>query len=189
MSASPLSQTHVAMIRDAMSRSRKIRRAAAIATASGWTLVVFAIPAILFGLFDIASAVLGAVLLLVAWGEFKGAGAVRKLDTKAPKRLAMNQAFLGLAFTLYGGWGIHHGLTGPSPVDEAIATNPEVAEMIGPMAEMWTMGVVGFYALFIVLSIGATGATALYYASRRRHIKGHLTATPEWVIDVQRAAA
>lgn len=177
------------MIKEAVVRSRKIRRAGMVASVSGWTLALFALPALLFGFFELASALLGLMLFVVAWGELKGASALRRLDTAAPKRLAMNQALLALCLSVYGGWGIFKGLTQPSPIAETAAQYPELAQSLAGYEQLMTYGVAGFYGLFIVVSLLATGGTALYYKSRSKHIKSHLTSTPAWIVDVQRAAA
>jgi hypothetical protein len=187
--SSPLSQIHVEMIREAVSRSRKIRRAAAVASGSGWTLLLFALPALAFGFVDIASAGLGAMLLVIAWGEFKGAGALRKLDPRAPGRLVLNQILLGLALCGYGVWGIVNQFMHPNPAAAELIASPEVQQMLGPINEYVKFGVIGFYGLFVALSFLATLGTALYYKSRAKFIKNHLTTIPQWIIDVQRAAA
>jgi len=187
--SSPLSQIHVEMIREAVSRSKKIRRAASVASGSGWTLLLFALPALAFGFFEIASALVGAMLLVIAWGEFKGAAALRKLDPRAPGRLVVNQFLLGLTLTAYGVWGIVNQILHPSPAAAELIASPEVQQMLGPINEYVKFGVIGFYGVFIVLSIIATLGTAMYYKSRKKFIKNHLTTIPQWIIDVQRAAA
>lgn len=187
--SSPLTPSHVGMIRDAVVRSRKVRRAAMVASASGWTLAIFALPALLFGFFELASALVGLMLFVVAWGEFRGASALRRMDAGAPRRLAINQGVLGLCLCAYGGWGIIKGLTGPSPLAETAAHYPEVAQMLAGYDQLLTYGVAAFYGIFVVVSALATGATAMYYASRKKHIQAHLTSTPAWIVEVQRAAA
>lgn len=189
MSASPLAQTHFDMIRAAVTRSRKIRRASTVANASGWTLVLFGLPALAFGIFSIPSALVGVLLLAVSWGEFQGAKGLRRLDTRAPKRLAFNQVVLGFGLAAYGAWGIVDGLRNPSPIDDAVAQAPEVQQMLGSFQDVWTFGIVGFYGVFIAATLLTTSMTAWYYASRRQALRAHLTSTPQWVIDVQRAAA
>jgi hypothetical protein len=170
-------------------RSRKVRRSASIAHASGWTLLLFAIPALGFGVFSLTSAILGLLLAIVGVFELKGARGLRQLDARAPKRLVMNQVLLGVVLAGYGAWGIYTTLTQSNPLNMPLMTSAEVDRMIASMQAMWTFGMVGFYGVFIGVSLLATGATAAYYNSCKRHLRGHLTTTPQWVVDVQRAAA
>lgn len=189
MSTSPLSSSHVDMIREAVVRSRKVRRCSTVAVASGWTLLIFAIPALAFGVFSITSAVLGLMLAIVGVLELKGAGGLRRLDARAPRKLVMNQVLLGVTLTAYGAWGIYTNLTQTNPLSMSLVSSAEVEQMVGNLEQAWKFGVIGFYGLFIGLSLLATGATAAYYNSCKRHLRSHLTTTPQWVVDVQRAAA
>jgi len=188
-SSSPLSSSHIDMIRDAVARSRKIRRCASVANASGWTLLFFAILALGFCVFNVTSAILGLLLAIVGTFELKGARGLRQLDARAPKRLVMNQVLLGVVLAGYGAWGIYTTLTQTNPISMSLLTSADVDRMVAELQAMWTFGMIGFYGVFIGVSLLATGATAAYYNSCKRHLRGHLTTTPQWVVDVQRAAA
>lgn len=151
---------------------------------------MFAAPTLLFGLFDLSGLLLGIALAAVTWGEFDGARRLRRMDLSAPRRLALNQALLFAAITIYAGWSIYTGLRGPGALASATAGSgggPEVDAMLAPYKGLERTLTVAIYGGVIAASALAQGLTALYYASRRKFIEGYLTATPQWVRDVELA--
>jgi hypothetical protein len=168
---------------------RRIRRAAAVATVSGWTLMTFAALTLLTGLFSLPAFLLGLGMAVVAWTELSGSKAMRHLDISAPYQLAVNQLVLAAMLCAYSGWGIFAALTSPSRYAEQMAAGGEVARMLEPIDNLHTTISVIVYVTMIVIAIAACGSTALYYFTRRGHMEQHLSRTPTWVVEAMRNIA
>lgn len=179
----PLSPDQIAEIELGRRHARSIRRAATIASISGWTLAVFALFSLPMGLFgDWPSLMIGIVLAGVAFNELKGADRLRAFDTKAPKRLALGQLFLGIAIAAYAAWkwyeqsrssplDAYGGSTGSAEVDAMLI---DITDSVTPI--VW--GGVAFVGLF------TCWLTAAYYASKSKTVRVFRERTPAWVIEV-----
>jgi len=189
VSAAPsgLTPEQMQALHAARRNGRKIARAAAVATFSGWTLVVFASITLLGGIFGLPALLLGIGMAVVARIELRGARGLRRAEPGAPGRLALNQLALGAMLCLYGAWCIFAAVTGPGPYDEQIAAGGEVAEMIQPIAALHMLVSVLVYGGLIVGGLIGTGCTSLYYFTRRGHVNAHIRKTPAWVLETLRA--
>lgn len=184
----PLSADHLRTLARARARAGKVRRAATIASLSGWSMAVFAaitlIGAILSGW---VSLVLGAGLAWVAYNELRGGAMLRILDPEGAKRLGYNQAVLGGLIVLYSSWSLFASLRSPALAGLGGSTgDPHVDEMVGSLAAAIAFGVYGTMA---ILGVVVPGLTAWYYFSRARIVRSVLAETPPWAIEALRAAA
>ncbi len=179
------------LVAEGRRRAASIRRAASVASVSGWTMGLFAALSLVGGCFgDIPSLIAGLALAGVAWNELAGAAMLRRFDLAAPKRLALNQLAASLLIVAYASWSIYANLHDPALQELTsggdFSSSPEIGEMVGRISTMVTWG---FYGGVALAGIIAPGLTALYYASRATHLRRLRDETPAWVIETLRAAA
>ena len=184
----PLSAEHLRELAEARVRARKVRRAAAFAALSGWTLAVFAFLTLAGAVFgDLAALILGAALAAVAWNELRGAAMLRRFEPEGPRRLGYNQIALAVLIVAYAGWSLAGALRHPMLGTGAGATgDPQTDAMLGNLG---TMVALALYGGMAVVGLIAPGLTALYYFTRGRMVRAMLDGTPEWVVQTMRAAA
>lgn len=167
---------------------KKVRRAAGVATISGWTLAVFAgltLLGVLFG--DLTALVLGLALTVCAVNELRGASMLRRLDLRGPTTLGWNQVALGIVIVAYAGWSLYRAVQQPPLASVGGSTgDPEIDQMVTSLTTTVTYA---FYAGLAATGVVAPGLTALYYFTRARHVRRVLDETPPWVIQTLRAAA
>lgn len=190
---SPLSAEHIAEIRRATARSKKIRRCASVAAFSGATMVFFAVTTLMMGLFgDWLSLACGAALGIIAYNELRGASGLKRFDPGAARLLAINQIGLGVLICGYSTLSLVMAVRNPA-IKSAIAqmngaaANPEIEGAIASIETITNMAIYGLYGTLFVVGIIVPGLTALYYASRGRMVKEFVAGTPPWVIDAMRA--
>lgn len=179
----PLSRDQIAEIELGRRHARNVRRAAAVASISGWTLAVFALSSLPMGFFgDWPALGIGLALAGVAFNELKGADQLRQFDVRAPKRLAYGQLFLGIAIAGYAAWkwyaqsrrsplAAYGGSTGSAEVDAMLV---DITDSVTPI--IW--GSVAFLGLL------TCWLTAAYYASKSKTVRVFRERTPPWVIEV-----
>src|SRR5689334_14635311 len=92
---------HLAQIAAARSASAKIRRATNVALTGGWVTGTFAAITIVSSLTSPVALALGVGMAFVSYFEFHGAGELKRLEPRAPKRLALNQIAFGVLLFLY----------------------------------------------------------------------------------------
>lgn len=189
-SAGPaLSPENLRQLADARERSKKLRRAISIAKFDAWTVGVFGGLTLLVGIFTIVGWLLGGALLAVAFIEIRAARDLARMDSRAPRRLGLNQIALGTALFTYAMFGLWTVLHGPDPLAETLRQAPEAAEMLAPYSDLIRMTGVAIYVGVALVAIFAQGGMALYYFSRAKHLRAYIAQTPQWVIDFDRAAA
>ncbi|MCZ6834183.1 MAG: hypothetical protein O7G85_00260 [Planctomycetota bacterium] len=187
--ASPtLNPEHLQALHAAKQRSKKIRKAIRLGMFNVWSLWIFAIPALLMGLFSLPSFLIGAGLGICAWNEHRGVKLLKQFDLRAPRVLGFNQIALAAVLILYGCWGIWHALSGPNYYDEQINAMPQLASTLEPMGELYQLISFLIYGGVIVGSIFFQGINAWYYFTRAMHLREYLRQTPPWVIQMQQAA-
>lgn len=179
----PLSPDQIAEIELGRRHARRIRRAAVVASMSGWTLAVFALATLASGVFgnwpDLA---VGIVLAAVAFNELKGADQLRAFDQSAPRRLALGQLILGVAIAAYAAWkwyeqsrrsplAAYGGSTGSAEVDAMLI---DITDSITPI--IWgSVAIVGIITCWL---------TAAYYASKTQAVRIFRERAPAWVIEI-----
>jgi hypothetical protein len=122
----------------------------------------------------------------VAWNEGRARKKLLQLVPGSARQLGWNQlAFLALiaAYCLYQ---IFYVVNQPNSLDDAIAQSPELADMVGSVAE--TSHRIGrlIYQAVLAISVLAVGGNAWYYFACNRHLDTYLAETPHWVLDIQR---
>ncbi len=179
----PLSHDQIAEIELGRRHARRVRRAATVASISGWSLAVFALATLASGVFgnwpDLA---VGIALAAVAFNELKGADQLRAFDQRVPRRLALGQLILGVAIAGYAGWKWYEqsrssplapygGTTGSAEVDAMLI---DITDSISPI--IWgSVAVVGLLTCLL---------TAAYYASKAKTVRIFRERTPAWVVEV-----
>ena len=191
--AGRLSADQLEQLQGAQRQLKKLRRAAGVAKFNSVTSAVIGICA---GLGVLISLLLGSLdglglavtvgLLAVAWNEGRARKKLMKLVPGSGRELGWNQlAFLALiaAYCLYQ---ILYVVNQPNSFDDAIAKNPQLADMLGTYAEMsHTIGRL-IYQGVLVISTLAVGGNAWYYFICDRRLDTYLAETPNWVLDIQR---
>jgi hypothetical protein len=169
---------------------RKVRRAAGVATVDGWTIAIFGALTMLVGLTDVPSLAIGAALVAIAVIELRGAARLRRLDPRAVRVLGWNQVTLGALLLGYAAWrlvALRRGDGGVSAVLGEAASDPQVREMLAPVAALTRQIMVWTYAAVAAIAVAGPGSLAWYYFSRGRHVREYLARTPEWIVTMQRA--
>jgi hypothetical protein len=184
---SPASPQHLEQIAAARAMGKKIRRAASVATTSGWTMGVFGGLTLITSLFDITGLLLGAGMCVLAHYELRGAKMLRRLDLETPKKLARNQVIFGVLLILYAGIAMWTSLSGPSEIDKAVGNDPQVAQMMGSFGSLEKTMYIGVYTAMIFAAIVGCGGTAWYYSTRRTQMENYLRQAAPWIIELQRA--
>ena len=183
----PPTREHLAQIAAAKSLGKKIRRAVNYATIDGWTIAVFGGLTAITSLFSALGLVLGVGMMIVAWFEFRGASALKRLDPGAPRRLAINQVALGGLLFLYAGISLWMAMHQPSAFSADIGNDPQMKSMLGGIDDLARTIYVAVYATLMAVAIIGPGMNAVYYLSRVSHIQTYLRETPTWILDLQRA--
>lgn len=183
----PLSPQHLQELAQAQASFSRIRNAVRWATFDAWTVASFAALTLVCGLFDASGFPLGIGLGVVAYIEFRAARRLRQLDPAAPRVLAINQLALMGILILYFAFQIYGAYTGDSVQRLLRQAAPEMAPMLEQDLATYRMMVVAFYLILIAAVVAAQGGTALYYASRARHLRDYIARTPAWVRDMQTA--
>jgi hypothetical protein len=188
-----LSTDQLEQLQGAQRQLRKLRRAAGVAKFNSVTSMVIGIFAglgvlisPLLGSFDGLGLVVTVGLLAVAWNEGRARKKLLQLVPGSGRELGWNQlAFLALiaAYCLYQ---ILYVVNQPTSLDDAIAQYPQMADMVGSLAEMsHTIGML-IYLSVLVISTLTVGGNAWYYFICNRRLDTYLAETPNWVLDIQR---
>jgi hypothetical protein len=182
------------VLADAKVRFRKVRRAAAVAAFSAWTLAIFAGLTLVGAAFGGWSEIVaGVVLGAFAANEFRGAAMLRRIDPRGARVLGINQLALAAAVVLYAAWSLWSALSGPSPL-AAATQDPALAGALGGGALGDLEGLsrtisTAVYAVLALAGLLGPGLTALYYFTRAGVIHEALRDTPDWALRTLRAAA
>lgn len=186
-SGGPLSMDQLDELEAGRKRARKVRRAAAVAALSGWSMALFSLVSLAIGLGgDWSSLAAGGLLAAAAFNELKGGERLKKFEAGAAKQLGYGQMALGVAIVAYAGWSwykdtkrgplaAYGGSTGSAEVD-ALMTN--ISSSVAPI--VWgSVGVIGLIVCWL---------TASYYFSRGKLVRQLRERTPPWVVEVLKRA-
>lgn len=188
-SSAPLSPEHREQFAQAQLRRKKINRAQKIAAFNAWCFTVFAVFSLLFAFFSLTSLIAGIALAGLAYNEFRGRRQLALLNPAGPQTLGINQVICCLLIALYCGVQLYRTITGPGAYAQAVEQNPELADMLAPMADLIQTATIATYGLVFIIGVAAQGLTAWYYFSRKRHLDDYLEQTPDWVLDLERAGS
>lgn len=184
----PLSADHLRILAEAQLRARKVRRAASVATVSGWSMACFAgltLLAVVFG--DVEALVLGVLLGAIAFNELRGAAMLRRFDLRAARRLGFNQIALGVLIVAYASWSLAASLKSPALQRLGGSTgDPSTDALVRDLTTAVTYGLFGGMA---IVGIVAPGLTAWYYFTRAGHVRRMVKDTPAWAVEAMRIAA
>lgn len=167
--------------------ARKVRRAVSVANFDGWTIAIFGAITLAMGLTDFTNIGLGLGLGAVAYLELRNAGRVKRLDADAARILGFNQLALAAILIIYACWELYVSSRSGGAAAALGVTDPDVAQMLGPVQDLTTMISHAVYGSLILIAVFAQGSMALYYFTRVRLIRNYLATTPEWIITLQKA--
>lgn len=184
----------VRMVREAKARTKKIRRAASVASFNAWTLAIFAAISLVIALWgDVTSMVMTVALGVPAFIEFRGAAMFRQVEPRAPEMLGINQLALTGVILAYCGWNAYAAMAlqpAATPVNSGSAeVDAMYADMTASMSKSLGPLVAGLYAVVGVLAAAGTLVNAWYYFSRKPILEKFIAETPEWVVETLRAAS
>jgi hypothetical protein len=192
----PLDATDLRLLELAGRRARALRFAIRLAFFNGAGLLLTALLCAVGALFDAGLLIAAALLTALGSAELRGAALLRAYKPEGPRWLVCNQVALFVCVALYCAYRLYSSLTGPTPFDELLSSEPLVAELLGSEdgADLTTTLTQAYRTLTLALYaslIGATalyqGACAFYYQSRRSAIIEYLEHTPRWVRAAQEA--
>ena len=182
----PLTTQQLRKLNQAGIQKKRLTRAIKIASFNGSCTVIFAVIALIGGVFSTLSLVMGLALAALAWNELRGRNFLRQMHPLAPRVLGWNQlAFMGLLIA-YSAWNIYFGLTGPSAYAAEIAAHPQLDTMFG-LTRLEKLITVSVYGTLIVATIICQGGCAWYYFSRSKYLHAYISDTEPWILDIQRA--
>eukprot|EP00913_Durusdinium_trenchii_P006397 g6009.t1 len=180
-SESPLSASHLTDLRLAHRRSRPLRRAARVASLSGWSTIVLGLAAAPFAIGDLRTLALSLAFVALGYNELCARRALQRFEINAPMRLAISQLMLGGVLIGYAVLSIAD--LGPitlssSPLDASLIQGGGVdQEAIESMTRTVSAAV---YVGLIVGTVLFQGSTAIYYLTRGLSLRRFLGTTPGW---------
>jgi hypothetical protein len=191
----PISEPQRQAIQTAEAAARRFAFAPTLATLNGGSLLLAAAISLLLGLFDHGLLLSAAVLGVCGWFELDGGKRLRAYDPRAPIRLALNQLLLLALVVSYASFKLIAAFNGENSLTAELAQHPELAAMLeqvddpnvaqalDSMGEMYRWGVVAVYSGLIGIAGVIQGGVAAYYLSRRKYLEEFLESTPGWVIE------
>lgn len=172
-----------ATLQDARGRAKGILSAAKVAAFNGWTIGIFAVLTVLFGLTSPVLLALGVGMGIVARNEFRGRVLLRAFDPGGPRLLVRNQiGFMGLVVA-YCAWSLLRTYVHPDP------QWAQLEDLAGLQAGFIRGMVAAGYGGAILLTVLFVGLNARYYARRTAMLSTYLAETPPWVLELQRSAS
>ena len=186
---SPLGPADLQAVHRAEVWRKHIRKASRTARNSGLTSVVIGLAALACagGLADLTSVLVGLGVLGVGVAELILGRQLAQYNSKAPRRLALNQLiFLGI-ITLYclsqmanyDPQTVKDSIL--SPQVRSLNALPQLQTSLDAQVDRWgAVATYSMYSLIIVLSIAFQGGLAWYY-QRRTASLNQLLAVPGWI--------
>lgn len=126
-------------------------------------------------------------MCVISHFEFRGAREIRRLNVQAPRWLARNQILLGTALLIYAIASLIVSLNSPGAIESAMGQDAQVQKMLGSFVELERTLNILVYAVVALAAVLGCGGTALYYATRTRHIESYVRQTPRWIVELERA--
>jgi hypothetical protein len=181
----------------ARERFKKVRRGIIVAWFDAWSIAVFAVLTLVFAIpmLSFSGTLVGIGLALVAIIEFRAAAKLNRLDPHAPRRLALNQIFLSLVLLTYAAYAFMSAWHNIDPyvraVEPTLLADPNVATGVSngdfTVEQLVRLTVALVYGALALVALIVQPATALFYLSRRKHLKRYLGETPQWIVEMQQA--
>jgi hypothetical protein len=183
---SPLTPAHLAELQLADQRSKKIRRAAFVATSDACISACFTGITFLSAVLSPSSLLLAIPMGIITFNAFRGAKRLRALDLSAPRFLALNQLALAATLTTYALISIYLASRGSSDFSAAVNSEPMLGPMLGNLQHLYWIISLAVYGGLILGTLLAQGLAALYYASRKKHLEAYINATPPWILELKK---
>ncbi len=192
----PLSPEQIQAVTLANQRAKKLRSAARVAMFNGVSLgtfsglsLLFVAGEAIFGEFDWLGVIMCVGLGALAWNELRGRKLLLLFNPRSTAILGWNQvALLGL-IVAYAAWMLGVAMFGANPYEEAMRSEPMMAQMLGDVGGLYKTMSVTMYGSLIVGTIIFQGLNSRYYFTRARLLQAYLVETPPWVVELQRHQA
>ncbi len=170
---------------------KSLRWATGYAAFDGTIIAIFAGITLVAGFASVSGLLMGGLMAVVAWIEFRGRSRLTKLDPRGGRMLAWNQLAFAALIVAYAGWCIACELWGQRLIPRVLAEAgnqwpPETMEMLDILKEidaLYPNLVAWSYALVGCVAVIPLGLTAWYYFSCARLVQTHLALTPQWVLN------
>lgn len=182
-SAAPLTPDQQQALVDARERAAAFMGAAKVAAFNGWTIGFFAVVSILFGLFSLTGFLVGVGLAVVTRNEIVGRRRLLALDPGGLELLWRNQVGFMALIILYCLWSMYSTVATPDP--QMTELTDLLGEGTGELVQSLTLTT---YSAVIAATVIFQGLNARYYFRRVAAMEEYLGETPQWVLDLQRAA-
>lgn len=178
---------NLALMQTARKTLRPVKRAMAFAAFNAWSLAAMAGLSLLLTLTGPAN-LIGAVLLgAAAFAEFTGLKKLKNMDADGAVWLTRNQLAILVMVVAYCGWKVYSAMYGPSAYEQAIAENPEVADMLGDFdAVIRDLSVLMYSAVGLLAGIWQLVMARFYHRTGKR-LRQWRAQTPAWVVEAQKA--
>lgn len=182
--AGPLSVQQKATLEEAATRLRKLMRAARIGKVNGWTVAIFGVLTVVWGLLSGGRGILvGLALIAVAWNELRGVARLRALDPEGARILGWNQLFLAGVVGVYCLVTIVHSRLAPDPSMQQVV---ELAGLPSDVVADLTTLVYGGVILGVAL---VQALLARYHFRVKAKIAAFRHETPPWVVELLAGSA
>lgn len=185
----PLTSEHRHELALARERTKRIRKAAAVAAFNGWATAGMAMLTAPFALFSLSALVATLVLTGVAFNEFRGRRRLLAFEPSAAALLGWNQIGLLAIVCVYCVWTVYSSLYGANSISTQLQGYAELENALGSLEDIEALCrqlVMALYGSVLALSVVFQGANAVYYFTRRRILEDYVAATPEWIRELQR---
>lgn len=199
--SSQLSPVQLEQVARAKRCVKPIFGAVALATFNFWCFAISAALSLFAVFFYPSGLVVTACLTLAAYNEQRGRGLLREFEPKGGLLLSYNQLAFLLLVLLYCSWRIVDCYIRPAPFDEYAQYKSVISQLLSESSVSGTDldldGLTALYKTYVMLSYAAImalssviqGLCAWIYFRRYRLLKEFLQSTPNWVIDVLKAAS
>ncbi len=178
----PLSAEQKEQIVAASTALHALLRPTRVARANAWTIAIFGVLTILWGLVAGGGLVVGAALLAVAWNELRGVRRLRTLDPEGARILGWNQVILAAVVGGYCAAAIMNAAAAPDP---SMAELEELAGFSADLVAEITMVVYGGVAVLVAIVQALLARWHLRAGSR---LAEFVAETPPWIVEVLRAS-
>ena len=185
----PLSDAHFDQLRWASKRAKAIEKAVRYASFSGWTTLLAGAFSVPFALGNPPMLIFAIVIAGIGTRELTLRRQLQVLDSKAPKKLAINQVVLAGALIVYAIYMLiapaGEGVVASSmKADPMLQSTPELSGMFDDMIKLEHMATALMYVGMIIVAIFMQGGTAMYYLIKGAKLKKLHKDTPDWVVKV-----
>lgn len=175
-----------AAIRSARRAARRILRAASLARFNGSTLALFGALTLLGVIWgSYSSGVVGLILLVIAFNEFRGADRVRRFDPSGARLLGVNELVLAALIVAYCGWSAVSARSEVQRQIKSAGVGDQAQGLEDLVSSIATISYIGVGVLG-----GALTVLNAWYSSRRAGmIETFIREQPPWVVETLRATA